>query len=901
MILSYIVCLLMLPLTLHQGGTGTPFFSCLSVENGLSNNTVNDIFFDDKGIVYLATKDGLNRFDGTGMEIYRPNALSGNQDVGNYVGRVLGHNDDLLLLLPDYLGILSGKEFRTVPCKGIDAMACSDGILVAHGNTVSIFRDDLSTFEEYVSLNDNFQISSLEAAGDTLWIGTKQGILYMYDKGKQPVQVAETGKIAEIFRDGGGNIWVCSWTKGLFRVNADLTLSNWRHNASDSNTISSDFVRTCCEDRQGNLWIGSIKGLDKLDPVSGTISHFCHQPGVYGTLSDDSIWKIRMDRQGNLWIATYYGGVNYFNPEVNMFSCYHQSVDEVSGLSSPIVGRIYTDSKDNLWMATEKGIDFLDRSTGHFRWWGASETSGPVIEHVKALNIDESRGHIWVGADLGGVYRIDIQTGKVKPFHNNPADSLSIPGDRVRDLVRYGDDSLIVATQSGICMFSKETGRCRRILRGHDEIKVVTNVFLDAQGRLWIVENNRGLFRYHFESDSLKSYSGTDSPGKFVNCVFQDSSGRIWAGTSDSGLYRYNPGNDNFNHISSLSENLSSDCVLSIRELPSGNELILGTATGFSVYSTKTGYVGNYDTRSGFPFSAANENSLCVTADGFVYIGSTQGMVSFESTDLFMEPRPFDILVTGCSVDGNAVDEREMITVRSGSSVGIELAVTNFIPSVLVRLEYSYDGEWLPVPPDGKIDIPEIGPGRHIVQIRPVNSSVCQPVILKIRSRMNPVTVVLAVLAFVFLAVLTAVLLKRRSGVSLQEEASQEEALQEEVLQEEVAAPTKSRILMEKATGIIEENISNSDFDISEFCIQMGMSRTVLFQKIKEAADKTPNELILGIRLKKAADLLGSDPDKSVADVAEAVGFSSSAYFSQKFKETYKISPLAYRKQKQEK
>lgn len=891
MMLSYIVCLLMLPLTLHPGGAENPFLSCLSVENGLSNNTVNDIFFDQKGVVYLATKDGLNRFDGRRTEIYRPNLLAGNQDVGNYVGRVLGHNSDLFLLLPDYLGILGSGGFRTVPCKGINAIAPGEDVLVAHGNSVSRFRDDRSVFEEYVSLDDGLSISSLEVAGDTLWIGTKQGFLYRSDNGRQPVLIAETGKIAEIFRDGGGNVWVCSWTDGLFRISEDLTVSNWRHSASDPNTISSDFVRTCCEDRQGNLWIGSIKGLDRLDPVSGRISHFCHQSGVQGSLSDDSIWKIRMDRQGNLWIATYYGGVNYFNPEVNVFSCYHTAPDGFSGLSSPIVGRIYTDSRDNIWMATEKGIDCLDRSTGRFRWWGASEASGPVIEHVKALHIDEVRGHIWAGADLGGVYRIDIQTGKVRPYHNSPADSLSIPGDRVRDIVRYGDDSLIVATQSGICLFSMETGRCRRILRGHDEIKVVTNVFLDNRDRLWIVENNRGLYRYHFDSDSLKSYSGTESPGKFVNCVFQDSSGRIWAGTSDSGLYRFNPENDNFNHIVSLSENLASDCVFAISELPSGEELILTTAAGFSVYSTKTGYVGNYDTRSGFPFSAANENSLCVTADGTVYIGSTSGMVSFESSDLFMEPRPFDILLTGCTVDGNAVEVGDMITVRSGSSVGIEVAVTNFIPSVLVRLEYSFGREWYPVPPDGKIEIPNLRAGRYTLQIRSADSSVCQPVILKIRSRMNLVPVILAILALVCLSVLTAVFLKRRTGVIPQEEERQEDA----------ATPTRARMLMEKATRIIEENISNCDFDISEFCSQMGMSRTVLFRKIKEASDKTPNELILGIRLARAAELLGRDTDQSIADIAEAVGFSSSAYFSQKFKEVYAMSPLAYRKHKLEK
>lgn len=103
---------------------------------------------------------------------------------------------------------------------------------------------------------------------------------------------------------------------------------------------------------------------------------------------------------------------------------------------------------------------------------------------------------------------------------------------------------------------------------------------------------------------------------------------------------------------------------------------------------------------------------------------------------------------------------------------------------------------------------------------------------------------------------------------------------------------------IDKAMKIIEDNIENGDFSATMFAQEMAIARTKLFVKIKAITGETPNDLIVTMRLKKAAFLLKNDFRLSVADISDKVGFKSPRYFSRCFKERYKETPLNYRKGK---
>ena len=105
--------------------------------------------------------------------------------------------------------------------------------------------------------------------------------------------------------------------------------------------------------------------------------------------------------------------------------------------------------------------------------------------------------------------------------------------------------------------------------------------------------------------------------------------------------------------------------------------------------------------------------------------------------------------------------------------------------------------------------------------------------------------------------------------------------------------------ILDRAISIIEENIDNPDFNINIFAREMAMSRTNLFTKIKSITGKTPNEYIMTIKLKKGAYMLKNNPELSVTEISDKLGFSSAKYFSKCFNDLYHMRPSAYRNSKE--
>ncbi|MCB9263792.1 MAG: response regulator, partial [Lewinellaceae bacterium] len=119
------------------------------------------------------------------------------------------------------------------------------------------------------------------------------------------------------------------------------------------------------------------------------------------------------------------------------------------------------------------------------------------------------------------------------------------------------------------------------------------------------------------------------------------------------------------------------------------------------------------------------------------------------------------------------------------------------------------------------------------------------------------------------------------------------------VLQPEaVDIPSADGVFMKKAIALIEQHIGDAEFGVEQFAQELGMSRSVLYRKFSALTDQSVKEFINMIRLKRAAQLLASEADISVAEVAYSVGFSDSQYFSKKFKKYYHLTPTQFMEKK---
>ena len=173
-----------------------------------------------------------------------------------------------------------------------------------------------------------------------MWIGTTTNGAYrlQLDKNELTHPILK-GNITSIYQDSEGELWIGSWEEGLHHVKTDGTIEIFEYDAKNPYSISSNFVRACCEDNLGNIWIGTFNGLNRYDKSTGLFQNHTASDAQSDGLTHSSIWCIVKDNQGTLWLGTYFGGVNYFNPEYEIYSRYMYSPIEKKGLSNPVVGR----------------------------------------------------------------------------------------------------------------------------------------------------------------------------------------------------------------------------------------------------------------------------------------------------------------------------------------------------------------------------------------------------------------------------------------------------------------------------------------------------------------------------------------------------------------------------------
>jgi len=717
-------------------------FYHISVDDGLSHLSANDTFIDSLGIAWIATVDGLNCYNGNSIKVFRHPAEGSNL----FTKIVSDGQDRLYLLRSDGVSCFDCRKQTMTPIVNdhVGAICYEGNLLLGIGNTVYCYHTSDNSIYPVISL-ENDTISSIKQDENTLFIGTRSNGLYCFINNKEVFHLLSPYRITHIYKDSRDRIWASTWNNGLFLIENGTVIKNY----TKDNGIPSNFVRTCCEDSESRFWVGTISGLSCIDST-GISNYKVDQDNPFG-LSDNSIWGICRDRQGNIWISTYYGGVNYFNPSYEPFARMFQSKQEGDGLSNPIVGMMEEDSKGNLWIATECGLTYLDRTSNKTKWHCKE------IEHIKALYLEENLHRIWIASDMGGLFCYNYKKREARAFQHNPKDPSSIPNNRITDIISYDNDSLLLATHSGLCIFSTKTGTGRKFneafIPGNGN-HLVTDIMKDGLGNIWIVTTEDGLCKFDPKTTQTKHYELGLRSSRNINSIKQDSLGNIWICTSDSGLFLYQQATDSFLNFSAEQYGFSSNRLYCADRLPVSGNLILTSGTGFTIFDITGKNAQNYGVKNGLPFSSAYEKALHITKDGTIYIGSTHGFVSFDERKLKSHPANAEIILASLTVNGEEIqpgDERGLLKeaeqYTKSLSIGPEISqfalnfsVTNHIVSDEIDLEYQLKGlsdSWTPLSGNKQISFTKLTPGKYNLLVRSINkyNKECLPFCLKITVR----------------------------------------------------------------------------------------------------------------------------------------------------------------------
>lgn len=785
-------------------------FSHLTTDDGLSQFSVNSLYIDENGLLWIGTREGLNRYNGDEIKTYKLRKNDPNSLFCNNVLRMTGNkNGKIYLLCTEGVAEfnLITQKFTTLIQGEINSIYYNNGLYIGKKNEIYRYNNETRNFDLFYQMpGKDLDICSMHLSGRNLWIGTTRlGVYQLNTHTQELTHPIEAGNITSIYEDSARELWIGSWEHGLFHVLPDGKIEQFTHNPANPHSLSSNFVRTCCEDNLGNIWIGTFTGLNRYNKATRLFQNHTASDARHEGLTHSSIWCIVKDQQGTIWLGTYFGGVNYFNPEYEIYTRYSYSMEEKNGLSYPVVGRMVEDKKGNLWIATEGGgLNYYNRLTHEFKWYRPG-TSANSISHnnIKALYYDALKETIWIGTHLGGMDCLDIRSGRFTHYRMETDNPESLPSDIIRDIIPYGKD-LIIATQNGVCLFDTASGKCQQLFKDSKEgrsIKMVADVLIDNKGTLWIAATGEGVFSYRFDTKELTNYrydpnDHNSLSNNNVNNISQDNQGYLWFATSGSGLDLYHPESHSFENFDMSKNGLASDCVYKTHASPVSGKLLLITNQGFSIFDKENQRFQNFSAENGFPFTAVNENALCVTRDGEIYLGGTQGMISFHEMELYFTPKPYHIILSRLIVNGKEVEVADKtgilkqalchtkeITLNADQNMfTIEFATSNFVAANKDVILYKLDGftkGWNSTHNLHNLTFTNLNAGTYHLEIKAENkdSHICPPVKLAIHILPPYYKTTLAYMVYIVLTGLLIGYLIRiyKSRIKLQESLKYEQ------------------------------------------------------------------------------------------------------------------------------
>ncbi|MEA4937863.1 MAG: two-component regulator propeller domain-containing protein [Paludibacter sp.] len=719
------------------------FFEHLNVKNGLSHYTVNSLYQDEHGLIWIGTRDGLNRYDGNEVTVFKqikndPTSLFGN-NIRSVCGDKQGH---LFMQCKSGLQSLDLKTevFKTIRRQDVTCITYGkDNLWFATFDSVFSYAPSEETpLKLHLLLkNKSMRVTSLlESKDRLLFVATNTDGLLAYDKNLKIVKKWKINDIVYLYEDTKRNVWACTRYSGLHKIDFEGNITSYIHNPLDSGSIPDNFARTICEDDLGNYWVGLFAGLCKFNLEENRFTLFKYERQVAHGISNSSVWSIINDKQGTLWIGTYFGGIDLYNPKYSIYNFYGAYSYNPGSLSSPVVGRIIEADNGNLWIGTDGGgLNYFDRKSQSFKSFSSKGNNKNISTNtIKSIWLDEKRNNLWIGTHMGGLNKLNLKTGKFTFFVHNPDNPRSIPNNNVREIVHL-NDTLYLATQNSIGVFDLTSEQCSTMTFKDADLskKELPDLYIDSKNRMWFSHSNN-VFLYNRTTRKLTNFKSNNN----ILLFFEDSKNRIWAGTDGDGIYLYNENTKQFDTNHHINEFLPSKYIIDFKE-SKGGYFYISTNAGLIIVDTELQNAQVLNSSNGFPLEALNENSIYISEKNEVFVGGINGMVSFQEKDLNIPRVDYEVNITGIRVNNKKISPRDSSIIKCSlpylnkivlkpehSVVTILFSTTNYIHVLKSDVQYQlvgFDNDWIDANFQQSITYTNLNPGDYVLKLKGKNKT----------------------------------------------------------------------------------------------------------------------------------------------------------------------------------
>ncbi len=593
-------------------------FDRIEKEQGLIPGNVNDVIQDSLGFIWMATENGLCRYDGYNFVYYKNEVNDANSLSYNHVFSLLEDNNGVI-----WVGTLGGG--------------------------LNKFNSKTGKFKRYMHDSNNPRSISNDI-------------------------------IFKVYRDSKKRIWVSTLGGGLNLFDPSKeTFTHYIHSKKDTNSISSNMVSALYEDKAKNLWVGTFDGMNLFNEAEKKFIHYKNNPSDKYSLSHNQVMDFLEDDRGRFWVATFGGGVNRFDRANKKFYSIKSSRSFPIKPDNLNVRKLFED-EESIWVGTYSGLFKFDKRSFTKTDIYTNPNNLKTINDNKIRSLFKDKtGVFWIGT-IAGVNKFDSMKKKfhVINFNEDYKSSLdnlhSIPSKYITDKILWagpGESTNYKSKNRKIKFFGKVDTK-----NGFHTI-LPLNFYLDEKNYLWVGSYN-GIHYYDVKKNEFFNVQyvddGTPSQGNnFVKWFYIDKKNRFWAGTMAGGLTFYDPQKNvinKYNHFEEDITTLGDSRVISVFE-DSHGVLWIGTYGGLDVFSEKNKTFKHYRVIPNDTTCISNDRiyNIYESKSGDLWIGTYQGLNRYDR-----EKDNFEQFTTKQGLGDNTVysiqeDEKGNLWIRTSDGI----------------------------------------------------------------------------------------------------------------------------------------------------------------------------------------------------------------------------------------
>ena len=742
-------------------------FNNYTIEDGLQTNNIVDIVQDTTGFLWLATENGLSRFDGENFKNYYFNPDDSNSLSSNFIHELhLSRSGDLFIGTRHGLNKYNPVHdnfTRYVPNPLLDIGSALNIVVSIAESTEGVIHF-LSEGGILYSLENNIILNQLSLNHETCkyllideqdncWI-TYQNIIYKFN-----LVSNLTERFVVKYPDNVQNIEVT----GLIRLdstllisayNSDLIEFNFYTGEQKAHGIVSELNHTTSLMKEKEmLYIGTSVGLKILNMNTGTIQSFVNSPSDIKSISSNSITATFKDDQSNLWIGTKLGlNVAYRNK-----GFYSYNIGDEKLKKDLVITAILEDQEGLLWLGYSQGIYVLDKNLKPVKPYQNNFTLLPSNDMSEVFCfLQDQDENVWIGTYVNGLLKYNRKEKSLVQYFPGK-ENYDIAGADIRVLKMDNNGNIWIAIHGiGLYVLEKDSSTIKPATQLHPKLphevnqKWAFDLAFDQHNNLWIA-SSLGTYFYNFSTNAFYRFNQSHASkyfflDNFSSNILIDAQNNIWIG----GINGINVLSDDFEIFKTITidDGLPNNEIAALNQ-DHQNNIWVSTKSGISkiIHDGDLNFkIINYNVNHGLNTNDFTPHSTFFTSDSIMYFGGTSGFTWFYPHKTLIDSIPPNVVLTNLWIfdkrvavhpfkNKNRADEfyldksiqfKDNIRIKEKfSMIGFEFASLNYVDASKNAYQYKLEGsddEWRDLGTRNIAYFNNLNPGDYIFKVKGANN-----------------------------------------------------------------------------------------------------------------------------------------------------------------------------------